>query len=243
MKEWFQSWFDSPYYHILYKHRDESEAAQFIDNLLQYLKPAKRATILDIACGKGRHSIHLANKGFRVTGIDLSEQNIRHCRQYENDSLEFYEHDMREIFRTNDYDLALNLFTSFGYFDREHDNLRTLRSASLALKPGGIFILDYFNPEMVEKNHAKTMHKTIDGINFSVVKEAKDNRIEKKISFQDNGLQYDFKESVQLISEAKFKEYFEETSLSVLNILGDYNLNAYDPFSSPRLIFITQKKK
>ncbi|KXK46624.1 MAG: Cypemycin methyltransferase [Bacteroidetes bacterium ADurb.Bin141] len=240
MKEWFQSWFDSPYYHILYKHRDESEAAQLIDNLLNFLNPAKGSDILDIACGKGRHSIYLAGKGFRVTGLDLSQQNILSCRKYENDNLEFYEHDMREIFRTNNYDVALNLFTSFGYFDREHDNLRALRSAALALKPGGYFVLDYFNPVKVSNSSAKSISKTIDGIDFSIVKETIDGRVNKFISFQDKGQTVHFKESVQLITEEKFRDYFEQTSLKVLKVFGDYNLNSYET-DSPRLIFITQK--
>lgn len=241
MKEWFQSWFDSPYYHILYKHRDNAEAANFIDELLQLLKPPQSASILDIACGKGRHSIYLANKGYRVTGLDLSEQNIICCRKHENDRLEFYEHDMREIFRTNDYDLALNLFTSFGYFDREHDNLRTLRSAALALKPGGYFVLDYLNPVVVNHATPKTFHRTIDGIDFTVVKETVGDRVVKSISFSDKGQEFNFKESVQLITPENFQEYFKQTSLEVTHIFGDYNLNKYSAKDSPRLIFITQK--
>ncbi len=65
-----------PYYHQLYFNRDDKEAAAFIDKLIEHLKPAPGATMLDVACGKGRHSIQLAGKGFDVTGIDLSEDSI-----------------------------------------------------------------------------------------------------------------------------------------------------------------------
>src|SRR3954449_2448025 len=74
---WFKEWFNSPYYHQLYFNRDMSEAAAFIDKLITHLKPAPGSTMLDVACGKGRHSLQLANKGFDVTGIDLSEDSIQ----------------------------------------------------------------------------------------------------------------------------------------------------------------------
>src|ERR1700712_4842000 len=92
---WFKDWFNSPYYHHLYFNRDEAEAAAFIDKLISYLNPAENARILDVACGKGRHSIHLAQKGFDVTGIDLSEDSIDEALKSETANLHFYRHDMR----------------------------------------------------------------------------------------------------------------------------------------------------
>ena len=80
-QEWFGKWFDSPYYHILYHDRDFQEAQQFIDNLINVLGLSKTDNILDVACGKGRHSIYLNQKGFDVTGFDLSEQNIDHVKK------------------------------------------------------------------------------------------------------------------------------------------------------------------
>jgi 2-polyprenyl-3-methyl-5-hydroxy-6-metoxy-1,4-benzoquinol methylase len=73
---WFKDWFNSPYYHQLYFNRDDKEAAAFIDKLINYLKPVPGSYMLDVACGKGRHSIQLASKGFDVTGIDLSDDSI-----------------------------------------------------------------------------------------------------------------------------------------------------------------------
>ena len=75
-KEWFKDWFNTSYYHTLYKHRDESEAHRFIDHLCAYLKVKKGSKILDLACGKGRHALHLAKKGYQTTGVDLSEESI-----------------------------------------------------------------------------------------------------------------------------------------------------------------------
>src|SRR5687768_10522825 len=98
---WFKDWFNSPYYHQLYFKRDESEAAAFINKLIDHLQPVTGAEMLDVACGKGRHSIQLASKGFKVTGIDLSEDSIREAKEFEEPNLEFFVHDMRLPFRIN----------------------------------------------------------------------------------------------------------------------------------------------
>ena len=116
-KDWFESWFDSPYYHLLYSNRDEREADLFIKNLINYINPSTKSKILDLACGKGRHSKVLADLGFDVTGIDLSENSIVSAKKMENESLHFYTHDMRFPFRANYFDYTFNFFTSFGYFN------------------------------------------------------------------------------------------------------------------------------
>lgn len=103
-KEWFGEWFDSPYYHILYKHRDFEEARNFIRKVCNYLVFNENDRILDLACGKGRHAIYLNQAGFNVVGVDLSVKNIEYARRYENERLRFYVHDMREVFRQCNFD-------------------------------------------------------------------------------------------------------------------------------------------
>ena len=94
MSEWFKTWFDSEYYHLLYKDRDQTEAENFVKKIYQYLSPSINQTMLDLACGKGRHSIHLNKMGALVEGCDYSENSIRHAKQFENDRLQFFTHDM-----------------------------------------------------------------------------------------------------------------------------------------------------
>src|SRR5436190_18774056 len=106
MKPWFKDWFNSPYYHQLYFNRDEHEASAFINKLIDHLQPPVGSKMLDVACGKGRHSLQLATKGFDVTGIDLSEDSIREALQYESETLHFYQHDMRREFWINYFDHA-----------------------------------------------------------------------------------------------------------------------------------------
>ena len=68
---WFENWFNSKYYHILYKNRDHKEAVFFLDNIIKNIN-INDGQILDVACGKGRHAKYLNHLGFNVTGIDLS---------------------------------------------------------------------------------------------------------------------------------------------------------------------------
>src|SRR5258706_2099165 len=142
---WYKEWFSSPFYHRLYFERDKKEAEAFIHKLTHFLQPLPRSYMLDVACGRGRHSLILAEMGFDVTGIDLSLESIYYAKQFEKDNLSFYQHDMRLPFWINYFDYAFNFFTSFGYFAtrREHDD--AMRTITGSLKPGGCFIIDYLN--------------------------------------------------------------------------------------------------
>ena len=125
--KWFSSWFDTPFYHILYKDRNDKEAHAFMDTLTHYLNFPENGTILDLACGKGRHSLYLNTLGYNVTGVDLSENSINFAKQFENETLRFKVHDMCVPFGEK-FDGVFNLFTSFGYFDDDEDNLNTIKA-------------------------------------------------------------------------------------------------------------------
>ncbi|MBL0102701.1 MAG: class I SAM-dependent methyltransferase [Bacteroidetes bacterium] len=240
--EWFETWFDSPYYHILYKERDQDEAEAFLDALIAYLKPADHSRILDVACGKGRHSIYLNEKGFDVTGFDLSEESILHNKDFENDTLHFYLHDMREVFRANYFDIVMNLFSSFGYFRTERDNIRCLIAHSSALKKEGIFVFDYFNSEKILAGGNSNFTKTVDGIDFHITKTIVGKEIIKEIEFTDNGQAYHFEERVKLYSRADLEKYFLSAGLNITNAFGNYALEEFDSKNSDRLILVARKK-
>jgi len=240
---WFKDWFNSPYYHILYKNRDCAEADFFINNILAFLKPNKNACFLDLACGKGRHSIFLNKKGFDVTGIDLSENSIECAKKAENDTLHFYVHDMRKLFRTNYFDYVFNLFTSFGYFENEKDNYATIAAATKALKPNGILVIDFFNAKKIIDTLIDKEKKEIDGITFSITKKAEKGFITKQISFTDCNHNYLFEEKVQTLTLTDFEKYLNASKLKIVNLLGNYNLDAFDEKNSDRLILIAQKQE
>jgi len=242
---WFKDWFNSSYYHQLYFNRDLDEASRFIDQLIEHLQPAAGAAMLDVACGKGRHSIHLAQKGFDVTGIDLSEDSIEAALQYQTETLHFYRHDMRLPFWINYYDFAFNFFTSFGYFNtrREHDN--AIRTIAQSLKPNGCFVMDYLNVHYAEDHLIHQFDKEIDGVNYFITKWFDETHFYKKIVVEDEALQepLQYTEKVAKFSLGDFTEMFAYQGLQIQEVFGDYNFANYDVRKSPRLIMIARKGK
>lgn len=239
--DWFKVWFDSPYYHLLYQHRDEQEAERFISNLLDYLKPQWNSRILDLACGAGRHSMFLANKGFDVTGVDLSTRSIRQAKLAEMDNLHFYQHDIRNYFRINYFDYIFNFFTSFGYFENEGDNIKTLRAANWGLKDGGIIVIDFFNIHTVLQKLVPEETKVMGGVTFNIRRSVFNDRIVKEIEIVDGGEKGTFTETVQALELEDFQGYFAKMGFVLEQTFGDYNLNPYDPEHSDRLIMIARK--
>ena len=241
-KEWFSSWFDTPYYHTLYKNRDYEEASLFIDNVSNFLKIKQSTVCWDLCCGKGRHSIYLNKKGFRVIGTDLSEQSICEANDSANETLEFYQHDMRKLFRTNYFEVVFNLFTSFGYFEKREDDLHVFDSVQKALKSNGLFVFDYLNSEYVKSRMVEWDSKTIDGITFNISKKIENNTIIKSIDFTDKGEVFHFEERVKLFDKTYFEDLAKECNLTILNTFGNYQLQEFDVNISPRLILVLQKK-
>ncbi|MEX0811007.1 MAG: class I SAM-dependent methyltransferase [Chitinophagales bacterium] len=241
-KEWFEDWFDSPYYHLLYSNRDESEARNFIDRLINFLQPEAGSYMLDLACGKGRHAKQLAEKGFKVTGIDLSEKSILSAKAFESERLKFFVHDMRKLFYTNYFDYAFNFFTSFGYFDRESDNIKTLQAVNKGLKPGGVLTIDFLNVNktLSDLQHSEQIERS--GVVFHIDRKIERGFIIKDIKFSDKGKLYNYQEKVQAIDLDHFKKYMAESNFSIQHIFGNYALDAYDEKDSERLIIIAKKK-
>jgi 2-polyprenyl-3-methyl-5-hydroxy-6-metoxy-1,4-benzoquinol methylase len=240
---WFKDWFNSPYYHQLYFNRDHQEAANFIDALINYLQPKPGATMLDVACGKGRHSIHLAQQGFDVTGIDLSEESIEEALKYETDKLHFFMHDMRLPFWINYFNYAFNFFTSFGYFKTRRENDNAIRTIAQSLKPNGCFVMDYLNVHYAEDNLVHQFDKEIDGVNYFITKWFDETHFYKKIVVEDEALEepLQYTEKVAKFSLGDFTEMFAYQGLQIQEVFGDYNFGHYDVRKSPRLIMVAKK--
>lgn len=235
--QWYASWFNTPYYHILYADRDHAEAHQFMDNLTQYLNLPEDGKILDLACGKGRHSIYLNSLGYDVTGVDLSENSIAYAKKYENETLHFKVHDMCKPY-SEKFDAVFNLFTSFGYFDRSEDNLNTLKAIKADLNESGFGVIDFMNADFVIENLVPEDVKTIGGIDFYQKRYVEDNHIIKDISFTDQGKTYNYQERVKAKTLSDFEELFEQAGIYLLDIFGDYKLRKFHKSTSERLIMI-----
>ena len=239
--DWFETWFDTSYYHTLYKHRDIDEAEKFISNLLEYLELKDGSKCLDLACGKGRHSLFLNKNGFDVIGLDLSVNSIESAKSKENDTLKFEVHDMREVYQNEKFDAIFNLFTSFGYFDSNEDNLKVLYSVHKMLKDDGIFIIDFMNAKKSINNLVESEVKEIDGINFKIKRSFDGNHIHKNIQFEDESQDFEFNERVQALFKEDFERLLIKSGFRIEKVFGDFDLNAFDESISKRLIIIAKK--
>lgn len=234
---WFASWFDTPYYHILYKDRNYREAQIFMDNLTHYLNLPEKAKVLDLACGKGRHAIYLNQLGFTVIGADLSENSIAEAKKNENDTLHFVIHDKREQFDEK-FDAIFNLFTSFGYFEKEEDDLKTLIAIKNSLSEYGFAVIDFMNAKKVIDNLIPEETKTVDGIDFHIKRYVENGFIIKEIDFEDNDEKFHFTEKVRAYTLEDFQRLMNEAGIYLLDIFGDYKLKKFYKNTSERLIMI-----
>ncbi|MCC7331186.1 MAG: methyltransferase domain-containing protein [Flavobacteriales bacterium] len=239
--EWFKTWFDSPFYHQLYKERNQIEAEFFIKNIFSYLNPSLNSKVLDVACGKGRHSVYINQMGYTTDGFDLSENSIKDAKQNENATLKFYVNDIRIPLNEETYDYALNLFTSFGYFDDDIDNTRAIKSIASSLKQNGVFVIDFFNSEKVKSNLNPSETKIINGIEFKINKEIEQGFVVKHIRFTQNSKEYHFTERVKLLSLDDFYRYHKLAKLKIEEFFGDYSLRPFNSVDSDRLIIISKK--
>ena len=185
--DWFTDWFNTSYYHTLYKDRNDKDAQLFIKNIINFLKIPSSSHLLDLPCGKGRHSIYLNSLGYKVTGADLYKNSIQAAKIYENSSLNFKLKDMRKPFDIK-YDAVFNLFTSFGYFENDKDDILVLKNINNGLNENGLLVLDFLNVVNVENKLVKEEIKTVDGISFNLKREIKDGFIVKHITFKDYGI-------------------------------------------------------
>ena len=240
---WFKDWFNSPYYHQLYFNRNEEEAAAFIQLLLSHLQPGKDAWLLDVACGRGRHSKILAKGGYDVTGIDLSGTSIDYAKQFETDKLHFFQHDMRLPFWMNYFDVAFNFFTSFGYFRTEREHYNAIRTIAQSLKRGGTLVVDYLNVHYAEDHLVHKFEKQIDGVNYFITKWFDETHFYKKIVIEDDNLQepLEYIEKVAKFTLGDFNDMYAFHHLQLQEVYGDYKLGPYDVKKSPRLIMIGRK--
>jgi ubiquinone/menaquinone biosynthesis C-methylase UbiE len=238
---WFAHWFDSPYYHILYRNRDEKEAQVFIDNLVQHLQIPKGSKLIDIACGKGRHATYFNSLGLDVVGVDLSPNSIASAKENENSTLQFLVHDMREVYQENSFDVVTNLFTSFGYFEDNTNEQKAINAMATNLKSGGFLVIDFMNAEKVISNLVLKEKKMIDGILFDITRKVEAGHIIKDIHITDGEEKQHFQEEVKALTLTDFSTFISNAGLKIIDIFGNYKLEDFNATSSDRLILICKK--
>jgi SAM-dependent methyltransferase len=239
--EWFASWFDSPYYPMLYRHRNEAEARVALNNLHHFLALPNNAWVLDLCCGQGRHSRTLHALGCNVVGIDLSESAIEHARSQATHGQRFEVQDMRTFALPERFDAVFNLFTSFGYFDSDAENHRVLERISAHLQSKGILVLDYLNAIPLLDQKVQAAEQTIDGVRFRTAKKIVGNYVVKHIEVFDQETTHVFTEQVQLITPDDFTSMLQSCGFVIEKVFGNYQLEEYQPHKSPRCLIIARK--
>jgi ubiquinone/menaquinone biosynthesis C-methylase UbiE len=240
-EDWFINWFNSKYYHILYKSRNKNEASDFIQAIISTLSLKSNNSVLDLGCGNGRHSISLSNYFKLVHGIDISSENISLANENKKENLKFFISDMRNFNTNTKYEYIFNLFTSFGYFKKNEDNIKVLKSCHHHLNKNGLLFVDFLNSEQIKRTISGLKEtKNINGIRFNIYKEIVDDYVVKNIEIKDGEATYNFQEKVQLFKIEDFKKMFEISGFEIISSYGDYQMNPYD-LNSSRLILCAKK--
>lgn len=241
---WYSDWFNSEYYLKVYSHRDESEAERLVSLILNNVNHEGGSKVLDMACGSGRHAIAFTKKGFNVTAIDISHRLISDAKQNAskvNVEIDFVLSNILEYSDQRKYHLAVNLFTSIGYFENDTDNFKVIEKAYNFLHSGGYFVLDYFNTEYLTKNLVPATVFSENGLRITQTRSINNNRVRKDITIDKNGSVEKFYESVRLYNYIEVQNFLQSAGFIVNKEFGDYYGKNFNVDTSPRLIIFAHK--
>jgi 2-polyprenyl-3-methyl-5-hydroxy-6-metoxy-1,4-benzoquinol methylase len=241
---WYEDWFNSENYLTVYSHRDESEAERLVKLIVKKLKLKPNSSVLDMACGAGRHAMTFAKMGFEVTAIDLSQRLIAEAMksaERANVKINFILSDILKFETEFKFDLVVNLFTSIGYFDEDQENFAVIEKAYRSLANDGYFVVDYFNKNYLIKNLVPTTVFSENGVKIVQNRSFEENRVIKKIIIENNVETKEFYESVRLYSNEELLFVLGKAGFRLVTQFGDYYGNNYDSETSPRLIIFAVK--
>jgi 2-polyprenyl-3-methyl-5-hydroxy-6-metoxy-1,4-benzoquinol methylase len=241
---WYNDWFNSENYLKVYRHRDESEAERLVDLIAKNLILAPNSSVLDMACGAGRHPIIFAKLGFDVTAVDLSQRLISEAKKdalQNGVKIDFILSDILEYNPVKHFDLVVNLFTSIGYFESDEENYAVIKKAYSFVKQEGYFVLDYFNKDFLLKNLIPTTIFSENGLRITQNRSAEGTRIVKKIQIENKASIEEFYESVRLYSNDEILRFISNSGFTVEKLYGDYFGSNYDSETSQRLIIFAKK--
>ncbi|NTU68239.1 MAG: class I SAM-dependent methyltransferase [Chlorobiaceae bacterium] len=246
-REWFEDWFNHPLYLKVYSHRDDAEADLCVEAILRLTgldRNPSAASVLDIACGAGRHAIAFSRKGHEVTANDLSAFLLGTARSEAEAAglnITFSNSDMRHFRLDRKFDLVVQLFSSFGYFETEAEDRAVLRHVHAMLRPGGWYVLDLLNPSWLAARFVPRNEKKVDGLTIIEERTLTGEKVVKRLDIRDvEGHRFSFTESVMLFSRETISALLESEGFDVVRIAGDYHGSAYDVDASPRMLLFSK---
>jgi SAM-dependent methyltransferase len=236
--EWFEEWFGEEYLR-LYPHRDDHDAERAVSLILRTVPFEPGWRVLDVACGAGRHARAFQAAGARCTGLDLSQTLLRLARQVTKAPL--LRADMRHLpIRPGSMDLTVNLFTSFGYFDRDSEHTAALTEMIGTVRSGGWFVIDFLNSAAVRRQLVPEEMLEVSGSTVRVSRSVSpDGRYVCKSIHAGQGRE--FRERVRLFEPEQMVEMLEAGGVTVQSRFGDYDANPLGA-DSPRTILAGQAR-
>ena len=244
MSDWFEDWFNTKEYLEVYRHRNESEAKELVSIILNSIQIPENGSVLDLACGAGRHSIYFAQKGYDVTAVDLSQNLLLVAKEaaLENKvNIEFIQSDIRYFSSGKKFDLIVNLFTSFGYFETDSENFMLFEIVKKYLNNSGYFVLDYLNKTYVQNNLVKESTDMLGKGEIIQKRFIEGNRVVKDIFINQNGSSKHYRESVRLYDDQELKAAISDAGLKIEKVFGEFNGKGFEKDNSKRIIIIASK--
>ncbi|MDD5362703.1 MAG: class I SAM-dependent methyltransferase [Ignavibacteria bacterium] len=241
-KNWYEKWFSNKYYLELYRHRNEKEARDIINLMQRFVPLPVNSKVLDVCCGAGRHSIELARRGYDVTGIDLSPYLISEAKSglkksdEKNLKARFFIKDMRNFSFKNRFDIVLNVFSSFGYFEKDAENFKVFENVTSSLKKDGYFIFDFLNESYIKKSLVPYSEDKCEG-NTIIQKRKIENGFVYKEIFIGNSK---YNERIRLYTLTEIQKALKSVNLKTENIFGDYFGSKFNKLNSKRLIIFSR---
>jgi SAM-dependent methyltransferase len=236
MTEWFEEWFGEEYLQ-LYPHRDAAEAERAVALILARVGFAPGWRVLDVACGAGRHARAFEAAGARCVGLDLSAALLRVARGVTGAPL--VRADMRALpVRSGSMDLTVNLFTSFGYFERDAEHAAALHEMVATVRPRGWFVIDFLNAPAVRAQLVPLETRRLNGTDVRVARSVSpDGRYVCKTIEAPSGRR--FSERVRLFGAEEIETMLADAGVAVRHRFGDYDASTPRP-DSPRTILLGQ---
>ncbi|QGQ97898.1 class I SAM-dependent methyltransferase [Paenibacillus psychroresistens] len=243
MTAWYEQSFGQDYL-VVYKHRDMQGAKNEVQKMVNWLHLQSGAEIFDLCCGMGRHSLTLADYGYNVTGMDLSEVLLNEAIRLDTEGkVNWLRGDMRQIPLEKSFDAVVNLFTSFGYFTDEIENEKVIHEISRLLKADGRFIIDFLNPAYVGAHLVPHSQRVEAALDIEENRSIEDGYVRKRITIREEGHgDRHYLEQVRLYRLEDFKRMLATCDLVIDEVYGHYDGTHYVELESPRLIILGSKK-
>lgn len=241
---WYQESFGNDYL-LVYKHRDMQGAYHEVKKMIDWLGLQQGSEVLDLCCGMGRHSMALADFGYQVTGVDLSEVLLSEAVKLDQQKrVSWLRGDMREVPLQHEFDAVVNLFTSFGYFDDDKQNEQVFHEINRLLKKGGRFIVDFLNPVYIQKHLVPASERIEGDLHIREARAIEDGCVRKRIVISQEGApERKYLEQVKLYDKTAFVTMLQHAGLHIDHVYGGYEGQAYEADASSRMIFVGRKER